>query len=43
MAAHIDGDPIWVGKQIEVKVLPKSLEVIVPKKIDRLLDRRAIS
>jgi len=43
MAAHIDGDPIWVGKQIEVKVLPKSLEVIVPKKIDRLLDRRVIS
>ncbi|MDA0194337.1 MAG: diacylglycerol kinase family lipid kinase [Bacteroidetes bacterium] len=31
LIAHIDGEPIWVGKQIQVKVIPKSLKVIMRK------------
>ncbi|MFT3993082.1 MAG: diacylglycerol kinase family lipid kinase [Dysgonomonas sp.] len=28
---HIDGDPIQMGKEIHVKIMPKGLKVLVPK------------
>lgn len=30
-AAHFDGDPLWLGKEIDIKVVPGAIRMIVPK------------
>lgn len=32
---HVDGEPVHTGKEIEVKIIPKGLKVLAPKKLKR--------
>ena len=32
---HIDGDPVEMGKEINVKIIPFGLKVLVPKKLQK--------
>jgi hypothetical protein len=32
---HIDGDPVRMGKEISVKIIPLGLKVLVPVKVPK--------